>query len=66
MSELSKRALKCLKRIDSGKSIPDIGAMDELERKKLIACKYGDGEIEIKVTEKGRQMLGDSFIGRRI
>lgn len=65
MSTLSKRATKCLRRIDAGKSIPDIGAMDELEHKGMIATKVDAGEIEIRVTKKGRDYLGEKFLGKR-
>lgn len=58
---ISKRALKCLKRIDAGKSIPDIGAMDELEEQKLIVCTYGDGEMSVLITDDGKKALdGDA------
>lgn len=62
---LSKRAIKCLKRIDRGQSIPDIGAMDELEKKGFIVCLVEDFEIEINETEKAKEFLGDDFVGKR-
>lgn len=57
MAKPSKRAMKCLKRIDASKSIPDLGALDELERNQLIACIYGDGEMAITITDTGKAAL---------
>jgi len=65
MSKLSKRGLRCLKRIDAGKSICDIGAMDELEKKGFIVCTFDDGEMEINQTEKSKTFLADEFVGCR-
>ena len=54
---LSKRAMRCLKRIDANKSSPDIDAMDELEANGAITCEYGDGECTIRITKLGRAAI---------
>jgi len=57
-TNISSRALRCLKRIDQRKSIGDFDALEELEQKGLITQEAeSSDDIETKITAEGRKVL---------
>ena len=55
---MNKRLIKCLKRINENKSIPDFYAVFMLQDRKLVNI-YGNSsdDLAIEITEKGKLAL---------
>lgn len=60
IKQLSPRLLKCLKRIEAKKSLPDFGGVCILESKGYITMTGPSDDIDMQITEKGREALKDT------
>lgn len=57
-TELTKRELRCLKRVEARKSIPDFGALATLDTKGFVSLTGDDSsDMTLTITDKGRAAL---------
>lgn len=60
MNTISKRLLRCLRRVEQHKSKPDLDAVFMLEERGLISITGPSDDLAIEITDAGRVALAEA------